>query len=151
MSLHRFHSQFLLYTWLSLPIPQELHPRFSVFPTYAIILPFRGTNTEVFDFYAASSQVPVPGVPPLDHKRMVDGERKIEFLKPLPVTSEGRQFEVRAKVIGVYDKGRGTVAETEHLLVEKGSGEVYTRAVGSGFFVGQGGWGGPKGRDLDSR
>jgi len=29
--------------------------------------------------------------------------------------------------------------------VEKDSGEVYARAVGSAFFVGQGNWGGPKG------
>ncbi|KAF2236811.1 peroxisomal dehydratase [Viridothelium virens] len=123
----------------------ELHPDFSVFPTYAIILPFRGTSQEVLDFYSYSRQNPIPGVPTLDSKRVVDGERKIEFLKPLPVSSEGRQFEIRAKVLGVYDKGKGTVVETENLLVEKGTGEVYTRATGSGFFVGQGGWGGPKG------
>lgn len=48
-------------------------------------------------------------------------------------------------MIGVYDKGKASVVETEQLLVEKSSGEVYARAVGSGFFVGQGGWGGPKG------
>lgn len=48
--------------------------------------------------------------------------------------------------MGVYDKGKpGTVVETEQTIVDKESGEVYTRAVGSGFFVGQGGWGGPKG------
>ena len=34
--------------------------------------------------------------------------------------------------------------ETETLLTEKG-GDVYARAVGSAFFVGQGNWGGPKG------
>jgi hypothetical protein len=49
-------------------------------------------------------------------------------------------------VLGVYDKGKpGTVVETEQTIVDKSTGEVYTRAVGSGFFVGQGGWGGPKG------
>ena len=70
----------------------------------------------------------------------------MEFLKPLPVSSEGRNFEMRSKVLGVYDKGKpGTVVETETLIVDKDSGEVYSRAVGSGFFVGQGGWGGPKG------
>ena len=37
------------------------------------------------------------------------------------------------------------MVETEALLVDVNSGEVFTRAVGSGFFVGQGGWGGPKG------
>ncbi|KAI9675549.1 MAG: hypothetical protein M1822_008902 [Bathelium mastoideum] len=128
----------------------ELHPNFAVFPTYAIILPFRGTNIGVIDFYASQRQTPIPGIPPLDPKRVVDGERKIEFYKPLPTSSEGKQFEIRAKVLGVYDKGKGTVVETENLLIEKGSAEVYTRATGSGFFVGQGGWGGPKGPSTPS-
>ena len=68
------------------------------------------------------------------------------FFKPLPPTSEGKKFELRAKVIGVYDKGKsGSVVETQQDIVEVGSGEVYSRAVGSAFFVGQGNWGGPKG------
>ena len=68
------------------------------------------------------------------------------FYKPLPPTSAGRKFEVRSKVIGIYDKGKpGTVMETQNDLVDKESGEVYTRMNGSGFYVGQGGWGGPKG------
>jgi peroxisomal enoyl-CoA hydratase 2 len=70
----------------------------------------------------------------------------MEFLKPLPPTSAGKTFELRAKVIGVYDKGKsGTVVETQQEIVDKDSGEVYTRALGSAFFVGQGNWGGPKG------
>merc|ERR1711939_1096417 len=85
----------------------ELHPKFAVFPTYSIILPFKKTTQEVIDFYAAQASNPIPGV---------------------------------------YDKGKpGTVVETEQTIVDKDTGEVYTRAVGSGFFVGQGGWGGPKG------
>ena len=85
-------------------------------------------------------------MPKFDPKHVLDGERKIEFLKPLPTTSEGRKFEIRSKVLGVYDKGKpGTVVETEQKLVDKETGEVYSRAVGSGFYVGQGGWGGPKG------
>lgn len=49
-------------------------------------------------------------------------------------------------MLGVYDKGKpGTVVETEQRLVDAQTGETYTRAVGSGFYVGQGGWGGPKG------
>ncbi|PSK44185.1 Fatty acid synthase subunit beta [Elsinoe australis] len=127
----------------------ELSPDFTPFPTYPIILPFKGTSAEIIDFYASQSSSgrgSIPGVPPLDSKRVVDGERLIEFLKPLPRSSEGRKFEVRSKVLGVYDKGKpGTVVETEQVLVDAESGEAYTRAVGSGFFVGQGGWGGPKG------
>ena len=70
----------------------------------------------------------------------------MEFLKPLPPTSAGKTFELRSKVLGVYDKGKpGTVVETEQTIVDKSTGEIYSRAVGQGFFVGQGGWGGPKG------
>jgi len=124
----------------------ELHPNFAVFPTYPIILPFKKTSQEVIDFYASQNAVSIPDVPKLDARRVVDGQRLIQFLKPLPPTSAGKTFELRSKVIGVYDKGKpGTVVETEQTIVDKNSGEVYTRAVGSGFFVGQGGWGGPKG------
>ena len=85
-------------------------------------------------------------MPKFDTKHVLDGERKMQFLKPLPVSSAGRKFEVRSKVLGVYDKGKpGTVVETEQRLVDAETGETYTRAVGSGFYVGQGGWGGPKG------
>ena len=75
----------------------------------------------------------------------MDGQRSITFLKPLPTSSAGKKFELRSKVLGVYDKGKaGTVVETETLLAERG-GDIYTRIVGSAFFVGQGNWGGPKG------
>jgi acyl dehydratase len=123
----------------------ELHPNFAVFPTYPIILPFKHESQEVIDFYAASAATPIPGVPKFDSRRVLDGQRKMEFLKQLPVTSHGRHFEIRSKVLGVYDKGKSSVTETEQRLVDAETGETYTRAVGSAFFVGQGGWGGPKG------
>ncbi|OAX84588.1 26S protease regulatory subunit 6A [Emergomyces africanus] len=124
----------------------ELHPNFTVFPTYPIILPFKLTNQEVTDFYSQKSGSAIPGVPTFDSRRVVDGQRKMTFLKPLPVSSEGRKFELRSSVVGVYDKGKaGSVVETEQQIVDKETGEIYTKAVGSGFFVGQGNWGGPKG------
>lgn len=85
-------------------------------------------------------------MPKFDSRKVVHGEQSITFLKPLPSTSEGREFEMRAKVLGVYDKGKpGSVVETENLVVDKATGEVYSRAVGMSFFVGQGNWNGPKG------
>ncbi|PWY76290.1 trimethyllysine dioxygenase TmlH [Aspergillus heteromorphus CBS 117.55] len=120
----------------------ELHPNFAVFPTYPVILPFKLTDQEVTDFYARSGGAPIPGVPKFDYRRVVDGQRKLTVLKPLPPTSAGKQFELRNKVVGVYDKGKsGTVVETEQAIVEKGTGEVYSKTVSSGFFVGQGNWG----------
>ncbi|RYP54352.1 hypothetical protein DL768_000926 [Monosporascus sp. mg162] len=105
-----------------------------------------GNTEEVVDFYAAEKAVKIPGVPDFDSRRVVDGQRLIQFLKPLPPTSAGRKFEIRTKVLGVYDKGRpGTVVELQTDLVDADTNEVYSRAFGSSFFVGQGNWGGPKG------
>lgn len=70
----------------------------------------------------------------------------MEFFKLLPTSSEGKKFEVRTKVLGVYDKGRpGTVLDVETDLIDTATGDVYTRVTSSSFFVGQGGWHGPKG------
>ncbi|AEO53243.1 hypothetical protein MYCTH_2294309 [Thermothelomyces thermophilus ATCC 42464] len=124
----------------------ELDPNFSVFPTYPVILTFKGTTQEVVDFYAAQKAVPIPGVPEFDPARVVDGQRLLQSFKPLPPSSAGKKFEIRTKVLGVYDKGRpGTVVETQSDLVEASTGDVYTRVVSSSFFVAQGNWGGPKG------
>lgn len=124
----------------------ELDPNFSVFPTYPIILSFKGTEQDVIDFYAAQKAVPIPGVPVFDPTRVVDGQRRLQNFKPLPPSSAGKKFEIRNKVTGVYDKGRpGTVVETETDLVDAGTGDVYTRINSSSFFVAQGNWGGPKG------
>ncbi|KAK6062534.1 CAP-Gly domain-containing protein [Seiridium cupressi] len=124
----------------------ELDPDFAVFPTYPIILPFKTDTQEVIDFYAAQKAVKIPGVPDFDSQRVVDGQRLVQFLKPLPTSSVGKKFKIRTKVVGVYDKGRpGSVVETQTDLVDAGTGDVYSRAIGSAFFVAQGNWGGPKG------
>ena len=100
---------------------------------------------------AASAPPQTPGLPKLDPRRVVDGQRSMTFLKPPPTSSssnagETGPFEVRSKILGVYDKGKtGTVIDTEQLLVDSRTGDAYTRVVGSMLYVGQGGWGGPKG------
>jgi hypothetical protein len=86
---------------------------------------FKGTTQEVIDFYAKSGSKPIPGVPKFDPRRVVDGQRMMQFLKPLPPTSEGKTFVLKSKVIGVYDKGKaGSVLETERLIVDRDTGEV---------------------------
>jgi len=115
-------------------------------PVLTSITAFKHTSQEVIDFYASQGAIPIPGVPSFDARRLVDGQRLMTFLKPLPPTSAGRKFELRSKVIGVYDKGKaGSVVETQQDIVDVATGESYTRAVGSAFYVGQGNWGGPKG------
>ncbi|OAQ97006.1 hypothetical protein LLEC1_06364, partial [Akanthomyces lecanii] len=105
-----------------------------------------GDTQEVIDFYASSKATKIPGVPEFDYRRVVDGQRKMEFIKPLPTTSAGRNFETRTKVVGVYDKGKpGTVLDVETELVDVDTDDVYTRIHSSSFFIGQGNWDGPKG------
>nr|POF18542.1 isoform 2 of peroxisomal multifunctional enzyme type 2 [Quercus suber] len=141
------HLLLTLFQKLTSDVTQELDPNFCVFPTYPILLPFKRDSQEVIDFYAANSKGlgDVPGLPKLDAKRVLDGERQMFFYKPLPTSSAGRRFETRQKILGVYDKGKSTVMKTQTDLVDAASGDVYTRIIGSAFYVGQGGWGGPKG------
>ncbi|KAK8048632.1 peroxisomal dehydratase [Apiospora phragmitis] len=62
----------------------EPDPNFSVFPTYPVVLPFKIDAQEVIDFYAAQKAIKIPGVPEFDARRVVDGQRLVQFLKPLP-------------------------------------------------------------------
>lgn len=123
----------------------ELHPHFSVFPTFPINLAFKRTEQDVFDFPKAMQTVPLPGVPRLDPQRTVDGERGIEIVAPVPVSSEGLDLEVRNRCTGAWDKGGNIVLEHVAELVDAVSGKVYTRMSNGGVGMKQGGFGGPSG------
>lgn len=84
----------------------ELHPKFATFPTFPINLAFKQTDQDVFDFISRMISGEVPGTPPFDAQKSVDGERGIEILKTIPTSSEGLDLEIQNKVIGVYDKGK---------------------------------------------
>ncbi|KAF2642999.1 Thioesterase/thiol ester dehydrase-isomerase [Massarina eburnea CBS 473.64] len=123
----------------------ELHPNFSAFPTFAINLPFKQTSTDVYDFFARALVTDVPGVPAFDPQRSVDGERGIEILHPIPVSSEGLDLEVRPQIVGVYDKGGNMIQEMVQSLVDQNTGKCYARMTSKAFGIGQGGYGGPRG------
>lgn len=66
--------------------------------------------------------------------------------RPLPTTTRGRKFELRNRVIGIYDKGNsGSSFETEQKIVDARSGEVYATTQTLNFVPRQGNWGGPRG------
>ncbi|KAM5351018.1 hypothetical protein ACJ41O_003741 [Fusarium nematophilum] len=123
----------------------ELHPKFAPFPTFPINLPFKQTDQDVFDFISRMTTGDVPGTPPFDAQRSVDGERSIEVLKPLPTSSEGLDLEIHNKVIGVYDKGGAMILESEQQLVDIKTNTVYVKMNSSSFGIGQGGYNGPRG------
>lgn len=48
----------------------------------------------------------------------------------------------------MWDKRKASMMDLEHTLVKVGKGgkeEVYTKSFETAFFVGGGGWGGPRG------
>lgn len=53
-----------------------------------------------------ASEAPVPGIPPLDPQRSVDGERGIEIINPIPTSSEDFDLEIHPEIVGVHEKGR---------------------------------------------
>lgn len=123
----------------------ELHPRFAAFPTFPINLAFKQTDQDVFDFISRTTTADVPGVPPFDAQRSVDGERGIEILREIPKSSEGLDLEIRGKVIGAYDKGGAMILEAESDLVDAKTDTVYARMTSTAFGIGQGGYDGPRG------
>lgn len=99
----------------------------------------------MFDFIARTTAEPVPGTPPFDAQRSVDGERSIEIVNPIPASSEGLDLEIHGTVLGVYDKGGAMISEQEQQLVDVKTGKLYAKMTSTSFGIDQGGYGGPKG------
>jgi peroxisomal enoyl-CoA hydratase 2 len=107
---------------------------------------FKLTDQEVVDFGSRFTPMAIPGIPKLSANNIIDGGRAMTFYRQIPNTSAGRRFELRSRIVGVYDKGKlGTIVEDEKILVDAASGEEYVKLVGNTFYMGQGNWGGPKG------
>jgi acyl dehydratase len=73
---------------------------------------------------------------------VVDGERKIEFHKPMAVQGD---VVAASRVVGAWDKGagKGAVVTSETQLTDAASGELLLTITGSFFARGDGGFGGP--------
>ncbi|KAJ3338113.1 hypothetical protein HDU93_009984 [Gonapodya sp. JEL0774] len=119
----------------------ELDKNFAAFPTYPIVLPFRGESFDVIDFLGGQrrSNSNIPGVK-LDPAKVLDGERSIEILAPLPL---GGELVARSRTTNVYDVGKAAILESETLILDK-QGKPYVRLSGSAFFRDAGGFGGPR-------
>ncbi|KAI1186677.1 HotDog domain-containing protein [Nemania serpens] len=123
----------------------ELHPRFAAFPTFPINLAYKQIDQDVFDFATRTTSEPIPGVPPFDARRSVDGERGIEIVNPIPTSSMGMDLEIQSRVLGIFDRGGSMVSEQEHDLVDMKTGTVYVKMTSTTLAIGQGGYGGPEG------
>jgi len=111
----------------------EQNEDFAVFPTYPIVLAFKGTSNDVVDFPSdvmgqMNVTPPLPGV-----KTGLDGERYMEFLHPLP--NDGSELQLTNKLVACNPKGKGAAVESEQLL-QDANGKVYVRMLSSAFLVG---------------
>jgi len=105
---------------------------FAAFPTFPIVLPFKGTATDVVGF-PSDAMMQSSVVPPLDGTQFVlDGERYLELIRPFP--TEPCELTLRSKCIGVHRKGKGALVETESFLER--NGETVVRIVSGAFLVG---------------
>ncbi|MCW2127969.1 MaoC/PaaZ C-terminal domain-containing protein [Bradyrhizobium elkanii] len=81
-----------------------------------------------------------PGVIDLNRVMIVDGERDITFHKPMPLAAN---VTADARVMGVYDKGRGRGAIVQNeVVVRDGGGDKMVTIISSTFARSDGGFGG---------
>jgi len=109
----------------------ENSPNFSAFPTYPIVLGFKGSEQDVVGFPStvmAKTMImpPLPGF-----KFILDGERYLEVINPLPTSGE---FQMSSKLIGIHKRGSGALVVTETSIFD--SNKTYTRIISGAFCVG---------------
>ncbi|KAG8852238.1 hypothetical protein FRB96_008884 [Tulasnella sp. 330] len=116
----------------------ELDKSFAAFPTYPVVLSFKGTSEDVVDFLAlasAGANTPQPpGLPTFDPNRMLHVSQSIENYKKLPVESDPG-WKLTRKIIGVHENKVGIVVDSESILVDP-KGVAYSRMTSSTFNVG---------------
>jgi len=76
---------------------------------------------------------PAPGGP-TDMTSVVDAERYVEILEPLPY--DGGEFKLRSRTTSIQMKKSGCVMEAESVLVD-GAGKEYVKFFGASFFRGK--------------
>lgn len=111
----------------------ENHDDFSAFPTYPIVLNFKGTDQDVVSFPSEAMMEGAP-MPVLPGTRVgLDGERYIECIRPLDV--DGGDLTMKSRIIGVHKRGSGASVETEAIVMD-GAGNAIYRIVSGAFMVG---------------
>merc|ERR1711976_442002 len=75
----------------------ELSDEFSVFPTYAGVIPLKDLGELINS---------VEGIPEFNFMSLLHGEEMIEFVKPLPTSGN---VLYQSEIIDLEDKGKGTV------------------------------------------
>ncbi|KIY43004.1 peroxisomal dehydratase [Fistulina hepatica ATCC 64428] len=117
------------------PFVYELDKSFAAFPTFPVVLPFRGNNADVNNFAETVGKgIPIPGIPPLDPNKIVHGTQSIEIIKPLPLVS-GPGWKWTSRVTGIAENKSGLILTSENLLVSPAT-DVYAKLYSSSFNLG---------------
>ncbi|KAH9940240.1 peroxisomal dehydratase [Amylocystis lapponica] len=117
----------------------ELDKSWAPFPTYPVVLPFKGVEQDVIDFRSHIKAGAAPGLPKFDPNRIIHGTQSIEVLQALPAVS-GPGWKVKQRIVGVSENKSGIVVDTETILVDA-HGTPYTKLYSSTFNLGAKGTG----------
>lgn len=110
----------------------ENHDNFAAFPTYPIVLTFKGTSFDVLSFPPPfMMQFPQPFLP--NTKTVLDAEKYVEKINDLP--KEGGKFNLVGKCVGCHQKGKNGLVEQEFKLVDD-AGKEYYKIVSGAMMVG---------------
>ena len=107
---------------------------FAAFPTFPIILPFKGQAIDIVDFPSECMKNGPKNPPFKGVVTGVDGERYIEMLTPIP--TEGASFGLKSAIVGVHKRGSGVSVESEQILYDKATGLEYYKMRSGAFLVG---------------
>jgi len=109
----------------------ENSPNFAAFPTYPIVLGFKGTETDVLSF-PSPPMMKTMNIPPLPgFKFILDGERFLEVINPLPLSGE---FTYSSKLVGIHKRGPGALVVTEATISD--ANKTYVRIISGAMCVG---------------
>ncbi|KAJ1559503.1 hypothetical protein HK405_010392 [Cladochytrium tenue] len=125
----------------------EHHPQFAAFPLYPVCLSFKGLSQDIVPFPPRTISASPEGMPKYNPAMILHGEQSLEVLRPLDPA--GGTLVGKSKVISFYDKGKGTLMETQTSF-EDASGRTVARLIGGSFIRGITGYQG-KGRVLPPR
>jgi len=111
----------------------ENNAEFAAFPTYPIVLAFKGTDQDVVPFpsKAMMSGPKMPSLPGV--VTGLDGEREIIKIKEIP--TDGGEFTLRTRYIGVHARGSGASVESEAEILDS-SGALCYKIISGSFLVG---------------
>ncbi|CCM01379.1 uncharacterized protein FIBRA_03429 [Fibroporia radiculosa] len=116
-------------------IVNELDKSWAPFPTYPVVLMFKGLSQDVVDFRQLMSEGKrTPDLPKFDPNRIVHGYQTIEILKPLPAVS-GPGWKLQRRIVGISENKSGIIIEDESVLAD-GNGIPYAKLYSASFNLG---------------